>query len=427
MTPEQRFGKNLAAGARLLTKPDGFEAVPGHPETKVVLCLQGGGARAAYQVGVYEAMEKLDFLPDWVIGVSSGALNGAVIAGNPPGKRLEKLQRLWRLFRSPWDLPSIGKQGPRVKRMSRQLDALLSVFGKPNFYWPRLDNPLVNPLADSFYQQDPLRRTMSQLVDFRYLAEDKEATRLSIGCVDVETGTLRFFDSRRDIAMGAAVPPAALGENQVEQVIEKKGHRRPFTGSEPTVLGPEHLLAAAAYPPGAPAVRIGGRCYWDGGVLANSPFEALVADATREPQKRLLVILVDLWSRDSLVPRDAMAAAWRRMELEHTSHIAADIDRFLLRSPPGGQIEVIHLTYESPEADPTDPTDFSSSGIDERRKQGFADMSAALGKWLEKPLLDLTDGQEAAGSGPVYCVHRFERGQEGQTSWNFPEPPPPTS
>src|SRR5450432_357477 len=107
--------------------------------TQVVLCLQGGGALSAFQLGVYEALVRVDLEPTWILGVSAGALNGAVIAGNKPSERLRQLERLWTLWRSPWDLPAVGIQSRRMQRVSQEMDGFLTIFGKPNFFFPRID------------------------------------------------------------------------------------------------------------------------------------------------------------------------------------------------------------------------------------------------------------------------------------------------
>jgi NTE family protein len=435
MTPEEFFGGPLPGPTRLFTgkavKPDILEEGRSFPDgPDVVLCLQGGGARAAYQVGAYHALQEGGLEPDWVIGVSSGAINGAVIAGNPLGERLEQLDRLWQLWRSPWDLPALGVQGRRTRRLTRQADALLSIFGKPNFYWPRLDNPAINPQATSFYQQSPLRRTIRRVVNFDYLfsgAGPYGPVRLSVGCADVEAGTLRFFDNKRDIPLEDGVPlPAAAAELTTTITKERPRVHRPVN-DQPSRLRPEHLMAAAAYPPGAAAVRIGDRLYWDGGVLANSPLDALLDDVRKSARKQLLVFLIDLWSRESRVPGDVMAASWRRTELEHASRISSDIERFLLTSAEGAKIEVIHLTYESPRADPTDPMDFSSAGIDERRRLGYRHLSAALADWKKKEQLGARESASQRVPGSVFCVHRYDRGEQtAPTEWNF-QPAPATS
>jgi NTE family protein len=428
MTPEDFFGAPLAVPSRLFAgkskkRTDDAEgrSIPG---VGVVLCLQGGGARAAYQVGVYEALQKQQLEPDWVIGVSSGALNGAVIAGNPVEDRLPRLNRLWqRVWRSPWDLPSMGRQGRRMKRLSRQMDAFLTIFGKPNFYWPRLDGPLWNPAATSFYQQGPLRRAMGRLVDFSYLNrwredDDQGPARLSLGCADIHTGTLTYFDNRVDIHLDADVDLPHVRESQI--VVRKRARiaRRRAT-PRASHLRVDHLMAAAAYPPGAEAVRIGGHSYWDGGVLDNSPLDAVLSDIERTPGSRWLVFLVDLWARDSRLPRTALSAAWRRTEMEHASRISSDVERFVVTFPGGGEVEVLHITYESPEADPTDPLDFSSEGIAERRAQGLKQTLEAVADWRSRQPAPTESPTRGPRKGAV-CVHRYHEGKHvAPTAWNF--------
>jgi NTE family protein len=70
-------------------------ARPPSYDKKIGLVLQGGGALGSYQAGVYEALASSDYLPDWVAGISIGAVNAAIIAGNLPENRLERLRSFW--------------------------------------------------------------------------------------------------------------------------------------------------------------------------------------------------------------------------------------------------------------------------------------------------------------------------------------------
>jgi predicted acylesterase/phospholipase RssA len=438
---ENLTGKRLFTGKTLRRPGDAvMPGLPGDleglaiPDVDVVLCLQGGGARAAYQVGVYEALVKRELSPDWIIGVSSGALNGAIIAGNRPEDRQPRLDRFWKKYlRSPWDLPSIGRQGKRMRRVSAQIDGLLTIFGKPHFYWPRLDSPLWDPTALSFYDQDPLRQTMRKLVNFDCLnnRKNQQGLRLSVGCADLKKGTLRFFDNYLDIHLDDDVP---LTTPQLATVrfVKKASSAEPRATPRPTKFNVEHLMAASAYPPGAEAVKIEGRSYWDAGVLDNSPLDAVTADINharaRGTRRRLMIFLVDLWARNAPVPRSVLGASWRKTEMEHASRVSSDVERFQVSFAGGSLIEVFHITYRSPDADPTDPIDFSSVGIAERRALGFAQTIEALKDWGKKDALTAMEGPERIPHGAL-LVHRYDHGRLVDQGWNVPdrEPPPISS
>jgi predicted acylesterase/phospholipase RssA len=394
---------------------------PGDPE--VVLCLQGGGARAAYQVGVYQALSEAGLEPDWVIGVSSGALNGAVIAGNEKKDRLAKLDELWRLWRSPFNLPAIGRQGPRMQALSREMDAFLTSFGKPHFYWPRWDGPLVNPRALSLFQQRPLRRALSRMVDFEFLKQSP--VRLSIGCADIEDGTLRFFDRRGDIFIDSEAQHLS-GVTARPQEIKPRPDRPPPQQEQ---LRVDHLMAAAAFPPGAEAVPIDNRLYWDAGVLDNSPLDAVIK-IWKQPDQlaanvRRMVFVVDLWSRDAPPPRDLLSTMWRKTELEYASAISSDLQRFLLVFPTGAEAEVFHLTYESPEASPLDPMDFTDIALTERRAHGRDQTREVIADWKALELIadrkPSTVHQAVRIKGRVrkaaVCYRHYHRGQRKTTQW----------
>ena len=68
----------------------------------IALVLQGGGALGAYQAGVYQALDEAGLDPDWISGISIGAFNSAIIAGNPPGARVEKLRQFWESVTQPY-------------------------------------------------------------------------------------------------------------------------------------------------------------------------------------------------------------------------------------------------------------------------------------------------------------------------------------
>src|SRR5271163_1381986 len=79
-------------------------ARPASYDKKVALVLQGGGALGSYQAGVYEALSTSQYLPDWIAGISIGAISAAIIAGNAPGKRVERLKAFWEGITAPSSL-----------------------------------------------------------------------------------------------------------------------------------------------------------------------------------------------------------------------------------------------------------------------------------------------------------------------------------
>src|SRR5437762_8688851 len=194
----------------------------GAVQGQVVLVLQGGGALGAYQVGVYQALHEAGLEPDWVIGTSIGAINGALIAANAPQARVERLREFWaRIVQdaplyAPVLWPGLGEAAAHLSTLTR---------GVPGFFEPRLPTwggvsaPVGVDLA-SYYSTAPLRETLSELLDLEILARRKP--RPTVGAVNVTKGEMHYFDSRE----------MALGLDQV--------------------------MASGALPPWFPAIRIGG-------------------------------------------------------------------------------------------------------------------------------------------------------------------------
>jgi NTE family protein len=211
---------------------------PGRPasyDKKVALVLQGGGALGSYQAGVYDALSESDYLPDWVAGISIGAINAAIIAGNAPSRRVAKLRDFWEMVTAPpaaWSA-WLGLAAPLFPAHRRHIGAAGAlVFGQNGFFGPR--SPFDWMAAEgptSFYDTAALRSTLEDLVDFDRI--NARETRLSIGAVNVRTGNFAYFDS-----------------------AEMR-------------IGPEHIMASGALPPGFPSVEIEGEHYWDGGYLGN--------------------------------------------------------------------------------------------------------------------------------------------------------------
>jgi NTE family protein len=266
--------------ARRRSKQPKQFAVPKHEQS--VLVLQGGGALGAYQAGVYEGMAERGFAPTWVTGVSIGAINGALIAGNVPERRLERLRAFWDRVSSaiPFVVPAF--LDPLQLALNRASTMATTTFGVPGFFVPRLPPPYLapdgSPGALSIYDTSPLRETLEDLVDFDLI--NQKAVRLSVGSVDLHTGNSVYFDSLRQ------------------------------------TIGPEHIMASGALPPGLPPIVIDGNYYWDGGIVSNSPLWYVLDDA---PGLSALIMQVDLFSARGPLPQNLDQVLERSKDIQYSS------------------------------------------------------------------------------------------------------------
>ena len=249
-----------------------------------VLVLQGGGALGAYQAGVYEALDKEGIRPQWVAGVSIGAINAAIIAGNPPERRVARLHEFWDGVSSQLLAPALpDRYGPLMREMFNQSSAaLVALAGVPGFFTPRFPpapfQPAGTPGALSYYDTAPLEKTLERLVDFDLIntADVKHKVRLSVGAVNVETGNFRYFDSTD------------------------------ATYTQP--IGARHIMASGALPPGFAPVEIDRQFYWDGGLVSNTPLQYVIDQPTATD---MLVFQVDLFSARGRMPRNLGEVAER--------------------------------------------------------------------------------------------------------------------
>jgi NTE family protein len=266
----------------------------------IVLLLQGGGALGAYQAGVYEALAEADLHPNWVAGISIGSINAAIIAGNPPNQRVEKLRKFWAgITDQPVDfiggeLGSVMARGDVARGFFNQMSAVVALLtGARGFFRPRIPNPWFHPPgtieATSYYDTMQLKATLERLVDFDRVNSSNADPRLSLGAVNVRSGNLIYFDSPRQ------------------------------------VIHPEHVMASGALPPGFPAIEIEGEYYWDGGLVSNTPLQ-WVAMTQRPPDA--LVFQVDLWSARGDFPRNLAEVATRQKEIQYSSRTRAFTDYF---------------------------------------------------------------------------------------------------
>jgi NTE family protein len=253
---------------------------------QVVLVLQGGGALGSYQAGVYQALHEAGIEPDWIIGTSIGAINAALIAGNQPEHRLPRLREFWkRVEQTPvfaFDSDFAGFNA-RLSYWSTLTQGIAGFF-KPN---PLAHAGEAYPLgADQagYYSTAPLQRTLAELIDFDLVK--RSAPRLTVGAAHVRSSQMRYFDSRE-------------GE-----------------------LSVRHIMASGALPPAFPAVRIDGELYWDGGILSNTPTEAVFDD---NPRKDSLIFSVHLWNPVGAEPTTMADVFCRQKDVQFSSRIAAQI------------------------------------------------------------------------------------------------------
>jgi NTE family protein len=264
------------------------------PFERIALLLQGGGALGAYQGGVYQALSEARLQPDWVAGISIGAINSALIAGNPPEHRVARLRDFWEeVSRLPLGIPQPGLseiKGDIARTVVNQIGAAGTLmYGAPNFFTPRIPPPFLQPPgtpeALSFYSTAPLKATLERLVDFDRI--NAGTMRLSVGAVNVRSGNFVYFDTTT--------------------------HR----------ISPLHVMASGSLPPGFPPTEIEGESYWDGGIVSNTPLQ-WVLDST--PRKDTLAFQVDLWNARGEMPRDLAEAATREKEIRYSSRTRAATD-----------------------------------------------------------------------------------------------------
>ena len=248
-----------------------------------VLVLQGGGALGAYQAGVYEGMAERGFAPDWITGVSIGAINAALIAGNAPERRLERLREFWDRVSSGMPVVAPAQLEPLRIALNQLSAATAATFGVPGFFVPRVPPAFLapdgTPGALSVYDTSPLRDTLEELVDFELLNR-KERIRLSVGAVNVHTGNSVYFDNQHDR------------------------------------LRPEHVMASGSLPPGFPPIVIDGNHYWDGGLVSNSPLWYVLDDS---PRISALIVQVDLFSARGELPLNLDQVLERAKDIQYSS------------------------------------------------------------------------------------------------------------
>lgn len=256
----------------------------------VALVLQGGGALGAYQAGVYEGLHEAGIRPNWVAGISIGALNAAIIAGSPENQRVDRLREFWETICAcpvEWPVNEGLSEGLPFTMDLRSVHNIAAatralMMGQNGFFKPRFPPPFLSMFsgdsATSFYDTNPLRETLERLVDFKLL--NSGDVRVSVGAVNIRSSNLVYFDSAQ---------------------------RR---------LRAEHFMASGALPPGFPAVEIDGEYYWDGGMVSNTPLSRVLSS---EPRRDTLTFQVDLWAAKGRLPYDLMEVASRQKDIQYSS------------------------------------------------------------------------------------------------------------
>jgi NTE family protein len=386
--------------------PDRSDAETTPAQARRVLVLQGGGALGSYQAGAYQALCHHNFEPEWVAGISIGAINAAIIAGNPPEKRVARLKEFWQMVSAPVPWNPISS-GDRARAYFNETSAaLIAAFGVPGFFTPRIPPaplwPQGSPQSQSYYDTAPLRGTLERLVDFDRINDAK--TRLSIGAVGVTSGNFVYFDN---------------------VTFKKQGKK----------IGPEHIMASGALPPGFPSIEIDGEHFWDGGIASNTPLDyVLDEDVTND----LLIFQVDLFSARGQLPATLLEAAEREKDIRFSSRTRMNTDKNKqihnirnalrdligklpeeLKSDPSvailnqaakeNTVTVVHLIYRSKNYESSSKDyDFSHVGMVEHWGAGSRDVYLSMRhkEWLERPqngetmvTYDLTgDGTETLNS-----------------------------
>jgi len=383
------------------------------PYDCIALVLQGGGALGAYQAGVFEGLVEAGIEPQWVAGISIGAINAALIAGNAAEKRVERLREFWQTVTAPPLLPAtpaswqaaaahgLGSAG-FARTALGWIEASRALFeGQRGFFTPRVPSPLFSldaaPEALSHYDTAPLAATLERLVDFDRL-NAKGGMRLTVSAVNVHSGNYELFDNQRG----------------------------PWAGR----LAAAHILASGALPPGFAAVEIEGEHYWDGGLVSNTPLATVLED---EPRRDTLAFQVDLWSAIGPLPRNLLDVEERQKDIRFSSRtraVTSQLERerrlrrvlreVLAKLPVAARkgdawcqeaaalasdkrFNVVHLIYQEKEWDGlAKDYEFGAQSMRDHWASGLADVRRTLAHpdWLALP--------EGRAASVTHDVHRTE-------------------
>lgn len=362
---------------------------------RIVYVFQGGGALGAYQVGIFNALTENNYHPNWIIGTSVGAINASIIAGNPPEIRQEKLYEFWDAITQN-TIPDYVNNHALLRRYYNALSAERSIlWGDENFFHPRLDNPPWSkfdstPDQISFYDTTPLKKLLSTVIDFDYI--NQRNVRLTLSAVEIKEGKTVYFDNHK------------------------------------TKITVDHVMASGALPPGFPAVEIGGKYYWDGGVLSNAPIRVLLQERL---QTKTLCFVVHLFDSFGMLPQNLDDVLKRHKDISYSSHFRSHMDtfklihglRFLLNQVAEhlpdeikndnylkhsiylhnkiAPFHFVRFLYEAPITELSSKDfEFSKLSMRERYTAGFQDAEQAI---EQSPWLNITD--EKLG----ISIHEFSR------------------
>ena len=344
-------------------------------DKQIALVLQGGGALGSYQAGVYEALAESGYQPDWVAGISIGAINAAIIAGNAPEDRVERLREFWGQVSSPsasWlDLPNHLWRD--AMRRAAAMSALM--LGQPGFFHPNvLHCWTMGTPPTSYYDTSFLKGTLERLVDFDRI--NAREIRFSVGAVNVRTGNFCYFDSAHQI------------------------------------IRPEHVMASGALPPGFPAIEVDGEFYWDGGLVSNTPLKYILETL---PRHSTLAFQVDLFAAPGELPSSLDAVSEREKDIRYSSRTRMGVEtfryahnlrrniskllgklpaslknepevEFLTRAACQTTMDIVELIYR-PAANqgPSKDYEFLRATMERRWNQGLSDARTTLANapWLE--------------------------------------------
>ncbi|HWI12258.1 MAG TPA: patatin-like phospholipase family protein [Burkholderiaceae bacterium] len=341
--------------------------------------LQGGGALGAYQAGVLESLSRVYREPTWVAGISIGAINAALITGNPAPARVSKLREFWNLVSSALPAPLIATNPSAREGLNEASAGQVMLFGVPGFFRPRFPPAPFQPRgsleAISYYDTAPLRETLERLVDFDRI--NAGAVRLSVGAVNVRTGNFEYFDSSK-------------------QTIDAR-----------------HIMASGALPPGFAPVEIDGEHYWDGGLVSNTPLQYVL---DQPGKRRRVVFQVDLFAATGALPTTLPEVTEREKDIRFSSRtrlnttneldrqvIGQAVKRLLAKLPPEwhddpdlralsrlrceSAVDVVHLIYRSKHYESQSKDyEFSRLSMQEHWDAGRADMAHTLHdpRWVHR-------------------------------------------
>ena len=352
-------------------------------DEKSVLVLQGGGALGSYQAGAYAALHEAGYDPGWLAGISIGSINAAIIAGNAPDQRVEKLRAFWNLVSSNLQMPQFfyGEQGRTVYNTMNA--GLVAAWGVPGFFKPHSPFAFLNPFYPkgdhqiSVYDTTPLKNTLLDLIDFDRINNGE--IRLSVGAVNVKSGNFIYFDSKK---------------------IQIK---------------PEHIMASGALPEGFPPIEIDGEWYWDGGLVSNTPLQYVIDE--QHHHEDMCIFQVDLFSAEGKMPKDLFDVAQRINDIRYSSRTRLNTQVFkqtqkvrntiarLLKENPDqtvltdkelallehwscdSAITVAHLIYRQKEYElHSKDYEFSRLSVNEHWESGSDDVNFTLGQpeWINR-------------------------------------------